>query len=287
MDIELARTFLYIVRSGSFIAAATRLHVTQTTVTARVQNLESQLGCSLFVRNRAGARLTDDGERFVGYASQLVQTWDAARRDLPLPDGYGDSLALGSEVSLCNPLMLQWAMQLRRALPSHAIRVEVGDGSALQSKLERGLLDAALVYRPEYWTGMQVEQILEEKLVQIASTKKPDPYVYVDWGLDFRKQHDAALPDKAKNVLSFNLGPLALQYILQAGGSGYFRTRVVRRALAMGLVEKVKSAPEFSYPVYLVYSREKESEVMQKAFELLRAVATEEVDWSEHWEFTP
>ena len=55
MDIELARTFLYIVRSGSFIAAATRLHVTQTTVTARVQNLESQLGCSLFVRNRAGA----------------------------------------------------------------------------------------------------------------------------------------------------------------------------------------------------------------------------------------
>lgn len=287
MDIELARTFLFIVRSGSFISAATGLHVTQTTVTARVQNLESQLGCSLFVRNRAGARLTDDGERFVGYASQLVQTWDAARRDLPLPDGYGDSLALGSEVSLCNPLMLQWAMYLRRELPSHAIRVEVGDSTELQSKLERGLLDAVLVYRPEYWSGMQVEQLLEEKLIQVASVKNPDPYVYVDWGPDFRKQHDAALPDKAKNVLSFNLGPLALQYLLQSGGTGYFRTRVVRRALALKLLQKVKSAPEFSYPVFLVYSREKESEVMQKAFELLRTVAKEEVDWSEHWEFTP
>src|SRR5690349_1861388 len=84
MDIELARTFLQIVRSGSFIAAATPLHVTQTAVTARMQNLEQQLGCALFVRNRAGARLTPDGERFVGYATQLVQTWDAARRDLPL-----------------------------------------------------------------------------------------------------------------------------------------------------------------------------------------------------------
>lgn len=287
MDIELARTFLYIVRSGSFIAAATRLHVTQTTVTARVQNLESQLGCSLFVRNRSGARLTDDGERFVGYATQLIQTWDAARRDLPLPDGYGDSLSLGSEVSLCNPLMLQWAMHLRRELPSHAIRVEVGDGEALQSKLERGLLDAALVYRPEYWTGMQVEQILEEKLVQVASVKNPDPYIYVDWGPNFREEHDSALPDKARNVLSFNLGPLALQYILQCGGTGYFRTRVVRRALAMNLLQKVKSAPEFSYPVFLVYSREKESEVMQKAFELLRSVVKEEADWSEHWSFTP
>ncbi|MBF8179517.1 LysR family transcriptional regulator [Herminiimonas contaminans] len=287
MDIELARTFLYIVRSGSFIAAATRLHVTQTTVTARVQNLESQLGCSLFVRNRAGARLTDDGERFVGYASQLVQTWDAARRDLPLPDGYGDSLALGSEVSLCNPLMLQWTLQLRRELPSHAIRVEVGDGASLQSKLERGLLDAALVYRPEYWTGMQVEQLLEEKLVQVSSTKNSEPYVYVDWGPDFRKQHDAALPDKAKNVLSFNLGPLALQYLLQCGGTGYFRTRVVRRALAENFLQLVKSAPEFSYPVYLVYTREKETEVMQKAFDMLRSVVKEEADWSGHWDFVP
>ena len=58
MDIELARTFLAIVRCGSFIAAAEQLCVTQTTVTARVKNLEAQLNCPLFVRNRAGARLT-------------------------------------------------------------------------------------------------------------------------------------------------------------------------------------------------------------------------------------
>ncbi len=76
MDIELARTFLEITRGGSFIAAAERLHVTQTAITARVQKLEAQLGCSLFVRNRAGARLTANGEKFIGYASQLVQSWE-------------------------------------------------------------------------------------------------------------------------------------------------------------------------------------------------------------------
>jgi DNA-binding transcriptional LysR family regulator len=194
---------------------------------------------------------------------------------------------LGAEVSLSNPLLLQWAMQLRLALPSHAIRVDVGDGAALQSQLEKGLLDAALVYRPEYWAGMQVEQLLEEKLIQISSTRNPDPYIYVDWGPDFRKEHDAALPDKAKHVMSFNLGPLALQYLLQSGGTGYFRTRVTRRALAEGRIEVVKNAPEFSYPVYLVYSRERNSEVMQQAFSLLKKVVEDEVDWTEHWEFTP
>ncbi|MFC7298882.1 LysR family transcriptional regulator [Herminiimonas aquatilis] len=287
MDIELARTFLHIVHTGSFIAAATRLHVTQTAVTARVQNLESQLGCSLFIRNRAGARLTNDGERFVGYASQLVQTWDAARRDLPLPEGAKETIAIGAEISLSNPLLLQWTMQIRQTLPSHTLRVEVGDGTVLQSQLERGLLDAALVYRPEYWAGMQVEQILEEKLIQISSTRNAEPYVYVDWGLDFRKEHDAALPDRARNSMSFNLGPLALQYILQCGGTGYFRTRVTRRALAEGRIKIVENAPEFSYPVFLIYSRQRKSEIMEKIFDLLKKVVKEEADWTEHWEFTP
>src|SRR5690349_13739417 len=127
MDIDLARTFIDIVRTGSFIATAERLHITQTTVTARVHNLEAQLGCRLFVRNRAGAKLTDEGERFMRYASQLVQTWDAARRDLPLPAGFGDLIAIGGEVSLGTPMMLKWAMQLRQEISSHAIRVEVGD----------------------------------------------------------------------------------------------------------------------------------------------------------------
>ncbi|WP_130911574.1 LysR family transcriptional regulator, partial [Pseudomonas sp. Sample_9] len=65
MDIDLARTFLEIVRHGSLAAAAQKLFVTQTAITARVQKLESQLGSTLFVRNRAGAKLTANGEAFV------------------------------------------------------------------------------------------------------------------------------------------------------------------------------------------------------------------------------
>jgi DNA-binding transcriptional LysR family regulator len=239
------------------------------------------------VRNRAGAKLTPDGETFVVYATQLVQTWEAARRDLPLPHNQASTIALGCETSLCNPLLLQWATELRKALPSHALRVEIADGAALQHKLEHGLIDAALVHRPEYWTGMQFEQLLEEKLIQIASTEEPAPYIYIDWGEDFRRQHDAALPDKAHTAMSFNLGPLAFQYLLKNGGSGYFRTRVVRRALEEGLVQRVRSAPEFSYPVFLVYSREKASDAMQSAFEVLRMIVKEETDWAEHWDIAP
>ena len=284
MDIELARTFLQIVRSGSLVAAAQQLHVTQTAITARVRNLESQLGCTLFVRNRAGARLTVDGEAFVVFANQLVQTWEAAQRDLPLMPGYHTVLRLGGEVSLCNPLMLSWVQQVREHMPALAVRAEIGDGQALLKQLELGVLDAALVYQPSYWPGLQVEQVLEEKLILVRQPNAAEPYVYIDWGEGFRRQHDAALPERAKAALGFNHGPLALQYILASGGSGYFRTRVVQSYLDSGALERVEKAPEFSYPTYVVYVRERDSEALQQTFALLREVIRSGADWSQRWD---
>ena len=284
MDIDLARTFLEIVRCGSLAAAAQKLHVTQTAITARVQKLESQLASTLFVRNRAGARLTADGEAFVVYANQLVQTWDAARRDLPLPDGYRNVLHIGGEVSLCNPLMLNWAREIRQHIPTYALRTEIASGEQLLKQLEVGVLDAALVFQPEYWPQLQVEQLLEEKLILVRQPARPEPYVYIDWGSEFRRQHDAALPDKARAAVGFNLGPLALQYILQNGGAGYFRTRVVQTYLDSGALERVPKAPEFNYPTYLVYSRDRDSAVLQHAFERLREVIKSDSDWSQRWD---
>ncbi|MNO43748.1 transcriptional regulator HdfR [compost metagenome] len=236
------------------------------------------------MRNRAGASLTADGEAFVVYANQLVQTWEAARRDLPLPDGYHNVLHIGGEVSLCNPLMHSWVGRLREQIPTHALRTEIKDGESLLRQLELGVLDAALVFQPAYWPGLQVEQLLEEKLILIRSVARPQPYVYIDWGEDFRRQHDAALPQWAKAAVSFNLGPVALQFILAHGGSGYFRTRVVQRYIESGVLERVPKAPEFNYPTYLVYSRERDSAVLQKAFELLREVVKADSDWSQRWD---
>src|SRR3546814_14927552 len=72
MDTELARTFLAVATAGSFVAAAERLHVTQSTVSTRIRTLEQSLGCPLFVRNKAGAAMTDAGRRFQKHAILLV-----------------------------------------------------------------------------------------------------------------------------------------------------------------------------------------------------------------------
>ena len=284
MSVDLARTFLEIVRCGSFIGAAERLHLTQTAVTARVQSLESQLNCSLFVRNRSGARLTPNGEAFVDFANRMVLAWDAAQQELPLPDDCAEILHIGAEPSMCNPLMLRWVCELRQTLSRHAVHSHIGEDGELLRRLEQGGLDAILLYQPQYWAGLQVELLMEERLVQVRNPLQPTPYVYVDWGEDFRQRHNTALPGNVRPAVSFNLGPLALQYILEVGGAGYFRRRVVQSYVDSGLLELVEQAPEFIYPVYLVYARERVSPTLQQAFDCLRRVADAQSDWSQRWD---
>lgn len=279
MDIELARTFVAIVRCGSFIAAAEQLYVTQTTVSARIKNLEGQLKCSLFVRNRAGASLTVHGERFVHYAHQLLQTWEAARSALPFPERLQVQVRLAAEVSLWNPLLKDWFAQLSKQQVSYAVHASIYDANTLRAKLESGELDAVLMHEPHYWPGLQVEHLLEEKLVQVQSKLNPQPYIYVDWGALFRQQHDAVLPEYAHSSLRCNLGPLALHTILHEGGRGYFRTRVVESHIAEGRLERVEHAPEFSLPIYIVYANAQPCAALQDALTVLKTLMVKEADW--------
>src|SRR5262245_15046313 len=87
VDIDLALTFLEIARSRSFLRAAEQLHVTPTTVSARVRTLEGLLGRALFVRNKAGAAMTAAGEQFLPHARLLVQVWERARHQVAVPAG--------------------------------------------------------------------------------------------------------------------------------------------------------------------------------------------------------
>jgi DNA-binding transcriptional LysR family regulator len=69
LDTDQLRSFLAIVDTGSFTRAAERVHKTQSAVSMHIRRLEEQLGCALFVKQGRGARLTEEGERLIEFAS--------------------------------------------------------------------------------------------------------------------------------------------------------------------------------------------------------------------------
>jgi DNA-binding transcriptional LysR family regulator len=278
MDITLARTFLDIVAAGSFVNAAERLHVTQTAVSARVRTLEEQVGAKLFVRNKAGATLTPAGEQFTRYASMLVQVWERARHQVAVPPGRQSVLTIGCEISLWDPLLLDWLLWMRTAAPHLALRTEVGFPSDLIDRVASGMLDIAVVYAPQQRPGLRIELLIEEKLVLVTTLKKgheldPEHYVYVDWGPEFAAQHSLAFPHLGNTGVMAGLGPLGREYVLAAGGSGYFRLAVVRRHIESGKLRRVRGAPEFLYPAYAVFADGADANVVNPALDGLRHAA--------------
>jgi DNA-binding transcriptional LysR family regulator len=141
-----------------------------------------------------------------------------------------------------------------------------------------GVLDLAVVYSPRQWPGLKAEMLMEEKLVLITTDPSTsgvfDPhYVYVDWGPDFAAHHGLNHPRASTPGLSIGLGPLGLDYIVQVGGTGYFRKRVAQPYLASGRLHLVPHAPEFTLCAYAVHSENAENEDLETALEGLREVA--------------
>jgi DNA-binding transcriptional LysR family regulator len=278
MDIVAARTFLEIVKTGSFVRAAANLNITQTAVSARVRVLEEQLDRQLFIRNKAGARLTPAGDQFLRYATTLVQLWERARHDVAMPVGRENAVTIGGEHSLWNPLLRNWLVWMKNECADVVVRVQIDVPERLIDQVQEGIIDLAVVYAPPHRTGVVEELLLEEALVAVTTDAAGGEaascdYLFVDWGSEFRENHHNAFPDAPSPALSVNHGPLALDYILAVGGSGYFRMEAARPHLESGRLHLVPDKPRFAYSIYALYSAKADERLMERVRSGLRAVS--------------
>ena len=258
MDTELARTFLGLVATGSFSAAAERLHVTQSTVSSRIRTLEQQLGCRLFVRHKSGADLTPEGRRFQRHASLLVRTVEQARHDTGRIPGYRGTVAAGARFALWESVMLDWLSAMRRDHPDIAMRTEVGVDDDLMLGLVEGRLDLAVLYTPQSRPGLVVQHLFADDLVLIGTDPQRrapagENHILIDWGAEFLARHKNRFPDMAAPAVNANIGWLALQHLLRQGGTTYLPRRSAGDLAALGKVFIVEEAPRFALDAYAVY----------------------------------
>jgi DNA-binding transcriptional LysR family regulator len=204
--------------------------------------------------------LTPAGERFLRAATDLVQIWDHAQRQVALPPGRLDIAAAGAELSLWNPILSDWLAWMKLNAPDLALRAEVHTASHLLERVINGSLDVAVLYNPPAQGGdLVVELLAEEKLVLVSTRPTSrdalgDDFVYVDWGLAFERSFRAAFPALANQAAFISHGPLALLHLVETGGSGYFRRSVAQPYLTDGRLHLVADAPVFGHSMHLVYS---------------------------------
>ena len=280
MDIEFARTFLAVAAAGNFVGAAARLHVTQSTVSARIQALETRLGATLFRRGRGGAELTPAGRRFLRHAKTLVRTLEQARHEVGLPSGYSGGLTLRGRIALWEDFLPAWVTWMRAEAPDISLRLEIGFEADIMQGLVQGEIDVGVMYTPETRPGLALERLFDESLVLVTSDPArpwPDPrYVHVDWGPEFHAQFGARFPEMDTSALTANIGWLGLRILEHDGGSGYFPARMVRDSLEVGRLWRVEESPLIALPAYMVYPLDRDEPALAAAVRGLRRLGAEE-----------
>jgi len=275
MDINLARTFLMVVETGSFIDTARRMNITQSTVSARIKGLEDQLGRPLFERSKSGAELTAAGEQFQKHALAMVRVWQHAQLEVGLSAQHRDHLAVGAPLSLWDGYLLKWVSWLRVNIPDIAVSASAGISAVLTQRLLDGSLDLAVMYRPTQPPGLLIEHLFDEEFVLVTAAKTHgrragNDYVFIDWGADFEQDHAAAYPALTKAGLYLDLGSVSIDFLLASEGSGYFPMRMVKSYLARGRLKTPKGTRKFIYPVYMVYPETRDEDAYEPILEALR-----------------
>ena len=91
---------------------------------------------------------------------------------------------------------------MKKSASDIALRIHIGLPEGLIQQVAEGVIDIAIMYTPKNLPGLRVEKLLEEKLVLVTT--------------------DSGRPSFT------DTGIWGLSYILEVGGSGYFRLRAVR-----------------------------------------------------------
>lgn len=256
MNITVLHTFLTILEAGSLIRASVVLNVTQSTVTARLQTLERELGQTLIKRDKSGVSPTAAGLRLKRYAETMTGLWQQARQDTALSKSMNDICNIGCHVDLWHHLGRRFFAHVREHAPDVAISVWKGSVAEVSQWLDDGRTDVSLNYAPGYKAGQAATTLAADRLVLVSTDPTApmrfDPgYVYVEAGEEFGRWHAAEYADADIARISFGSSDLGLEHLLVIGGSAYLPERVVGPLVQERRLHYLADAPEYERPVYL------------------------------------
>jgi DNA-binding transcriptional LysR family regulator len=145
VNLKQLETFLTIVRLGSFSGAAERLNSTQSTVSARIQELEQALGVQLFDRTTRRPYLTAKGRELIAYAEEAVELIAEIRLKVGAAKEFSGVVRMGVPEIVAMTWLPELVAKVRERYPRLVLQLEVGLNPDLLSKLSEGESDIAIV----------------------------------------------------------------------------------------------------------------------------------------------
>ena len=145
MNIRQLESFVAIAQLGSFSAAASRLNASQSTISARIQELEQTLGITLFDRSQRVVRLTSKGRELLPHAQHAVSAFTEIRRRVSAPELLSGLIRMGVAELVAVSWLPQFIAAIRDQYPKLLMEFSVLLTADILDLLKGGHLDMAII----------------------------------------------------------------------------------------------------------------------------------------------
>ncbi len=146
MEIRTLRYFLETARRENMSKAAERLHVSQSTLSKQLRKLEEELGRKLFLRHSFSIELTEEGRLLRKRAEDLLSMADKITAEFSaMDDVIGGEIYFGCAESFQIRYLARIIRKFKEQYPAFHYHITSGDTEQVAEKLEKGVLDFAVV----------------------------------------------------------------------------------------------------------------------------------------------
>ncbi len=140
------KSFIAIAETGSFSQAGRSVGRTQSALSLQIKNLEQELGCLLFNRTNRKITLTQEGEIFLGYATQIIQLQREVYSRIKEPEITGE-IRLGTPEDFASHYLPDVLANFRKNHPQVQLNVACDLTLNLVDGFQQGNFDLILVKR--------------------------------------------------------------------------------------------------------------------------------------------
>lgn len=149
MELRSLQFFLGAAKEKSITRAAARLYISQSALTRKIQALEEECGCLLFVRTRQGLQLTDAGLLLQERAQEMLSYAQKTMNDLRGgSQEIAGHLAVGMGQLCASQAVCKVLTEFVSLHPKVSFELRTATADDIQFRLERGSLDVGLLLEP-------------------------------------------------------------------------------------------------------------------------------------------
>ncbi|MFT5634875.1 MAG: DNA-binding transcriptional LysR family regulator [Cognaticolwellia sp.] len=275
MKFELLTTFLEVSRTLHFRIASENLFITQSAVSARIKLLEDDLGVLLFDRSHKHLQLTTEGHRLIKHANEIIFMWQKTKHDVGVAEHDAQQLAIGSINSIWDIVLQGWLQKIHRNLDGVSLFTSTYSPMELRKNVINRTVDIAFLFEPPFIEDLVTVKVATVPLHLVTSDPEyiegmnVNNYIMVDYGESVNALHMREFQDSVPAKHFMSQPRIALNYILQAGGSAHLPRQMTFEQVDANNLFVVESAPVYHREIFAVYlAKSQKTEIIKQAIYL-------------------